>query len=70
MLISAAPDHVSKIEQLAKDYNFFTARIGTTGGRRLEISVDGQPFISATLEELRKPWANALESALHNEVLA
>ena len=70
MLITAAPDHVLKIEQLAKDYNFFTARIGTTGGRRLEISVDGEPFISATVEELRKPWANALESALHNEVLA
>ena len=49
---------------------FFVARIGATGGQRLVISVDGQPFISASVNELRTPWAAALESTLHNEVLA
>ena len=70
VLVSTAPENVSKIDKLASDYSFLSARIGTTGGRRLEISVDGEPFISAPLDELRKPWATALEANLHDEVLA
>jgi hypothetical protein len=57
-------------EKLADKYNFLTARIGTTGGDRLEISVDGESFISAPLADLRKPWASALEAILHDEVTA
>jgi phosphoribosylformylglycinamidine synthase subunit PurL len=70
MLISAPSGNVPIIEKAAESQNFFVARIGTTGGERLEISVDGQPFISAAVEELRKPWATALEVTLHGEVLA
>jgi phosphoribosylformylglycinamidine synthase len=70
MLISTHPDKVALIERAAESQNFFVARIGTTGGQRLEISVDSQPFISASVEELRKPWASALEATLHNEVMA
>jgi phosphoribosylformylglycinamidine synthase len=70
MLISAPHQHVAEIEQIAGELNLFAARIGTTGGKRLEISVDGQPFISASIEELRTPWAIALEARLHDEVLA
>jgi phosphoribosylformylglycinamidine synthase len=70
MLISSHPDKVHLIEKAAEGENFFVARLGTTGGDRLEISVDGQPFISASIEELRKPWASALEATLHGEVLA
>ena len=55
---------------MADEYNFFAARIGTTGGNRLEISVDGESFISAPLAELRTLWASALEANLHDEVLA
>jgi phosphoribosylformylglycinamidine synthase len=70
VLLTAAPDDISEIEQLAQDANFLTARIGTTGGNRLEIFIDGEPFIAAPLGELRKPWASALEAALHDEVAA
>jgi len=70
MLITAHPSHVSKIEALAAEYSFFAARIGSTGGHRLEIDVDGDPFISAPLVSLRKPWASALEATLHGEVTA
>jgi phosphoribosylformylglycinamidine synthase len=70
MLITAHPDNVSEITRQAGEYNFFAARIGTTGGLRLEISVDHEPFISAPLNELRKPWASALEATLHGEVTA
>ncbi len=70
VLLTAAPDDISEIEQLAQEANFLIARIGTTGGNRLEILVDGESFIAAPLDELRKPWASSLEAALHDEVVA
>jgi phosphoribosylformylglycinamidine synthase II len=70
ILVSAAEGHIGAIEKLAGEYNFFVARIGTTGGDSLTISVDHQPLISASLANLREPWATALESALHDEVTA
>ncbi len=70
VLVSTHPSNASTIESLAGKHNFFTARIGTTGGARLEILVDGELLISAPLSELRKPWASALEASLHDEVTA
>jgi phosphoribosylformylglycinamidine synthase subunit PurL len=70
VLVATHPSNASTIEKLAGKYNFLAARIGTTGGARLEISVDGEPFISAPLADLRIPWANSLEATLHGEVTA
>jgi hypothetical protein len=39
MLVTAHPSQVAAIEELAGEYSFFAARIGTTGGDRLEINV-------------------------------
>jgi phosphoribosylformylglycinamidine synthase len=70
MLVSTHPSNLGRIEKIASELSFFAARIGTTGGPRLEISVDGQPFVSASIDELRTPWATALEATLHGEVPA
>ena len=70
LLVTTHPSHTSAIEKLASEYNFFVARVGTTGGASLNISVDGEPFISAPLTELRKPWAESLQATLHDEVPA
>jgi phosphoribosylformylglycinamidine synthase len=70
VLVTTASSNIAEIEKLAEEYNFLCARIGVTGGSRLEITVDGEPFISASLAELREPWARSLEAALHNEVTA
>jgi phosphoribosylformylglycinamidine synthase II len=70
VFVTAAENHIGAIEKLAAEYNFFVARIGTTGGDRLEVAVDHQALISAPLAEVRQPWSSALESALHDEVLA
>ncbi len=70
MLVSARPAFVSAIEELAAEYSFLSARIGETGGDHLQISIYGDPFISAPLASLRKPWASALEASLHGEVTA
>ena len=70
MLLSADPTRVSQIEELADHFGFHAARIGTTGGDRLEIKVYGDTFLSAPLADLRKPWAASLEATLHDEVTA
>jgi len=70
LLVTTHSSNLSNVEKLADKYNFLTARIGTTGGDRLEITVDGESFISAPLADLRKPWASALEAILHDEVTA
>ena len=70
LIVTADPKFVSEIDATAGQYNFFSARIGTTGGKRLEINVDREPFISASLKQLRTHWASALEANLHGEVTA
>ena len=70
VIVTAKAGDIEAIEELADEFSFFAARIGTTGGNKLEISVEKQPFVSATLEELKQPWSASLESALHNEVTA
>ena len=70
VLVTTDPDQLRTSRSSPTDYSFFAARIGTTGGDRLEISVVRRTFISASLDELREPWANALEAALHDEVTA
>ena len=70
LLISADPKKISDIEKIAEHFDFNVARIGTTGGDRLEIAVYGDTFISTSLSELRDPWARSLEAALHHEVIA
>ncbi len=70
VLVTCEGNQVEDLEELADTYGYFAARIGTTGGGKLEISVYRQPMISASLASLRKPWASALEATLHGEVTA
>jgi phosphoribosylformylglycinamidine synthase II len=70
VLVTTDASNISDIEKLAETYSFMAARIGVTGGERLEISVYGNPFIAAPLAELRTPWAESLQATLHGEVTA
>jgi phosphoribosylformylglycinamidine synthase len=70
MVVTAATENVARIEELAQEHSFFVARIGTTGGSRLEILVDRETFVSAPLEELARVWRSALEASIHEEVPA
>ncbi len=70
VMLSADPERVPEIAEIAEHFRFNIARIGTTGGDRLEIAVYGDVFISVSLAELRETWSGSLEAALHNEVTA
>jgi phosphoribosylformylglycinamidine synthase len=70
VVLTADAEQVSEIAEIAEHFNFNIARIGTTGGDRLEIAVYGDVFISSSISELREPWSKSLEAALHDEVTA
>jgi phosphoribosylformylglycinamidine synthase subunit PurL len=70
VLVTADPGRVAEIDAMASERNFLCARIGATGGKQLEILVDGEPFISAPLSALQALWANSLEVNLRGEGLA
>jgi phosphoribosylformylglycinamidine synthase len=70
MLLTAAPDDLDEIDNLASKHGFLAARIGATGGARLEISVDRQTFISTPIADLNKIWSTSLEANIHEEVPA
>ena len=70
VMVTAAADAFADIENIAAEHNFFAATIGATGGERLQITVDREPFIVASVDDLRCPWANALQANLHGEVVA
>ncbi len=70
VLVTASHENIAKIEKLAEEYSFECVRIGTTGGDRIEIAAYGDTLISEKVSNLRTTWASALESTLHNEVVA
>jgi phosphoribosylformylglycinamidine synthase subunit PurL len=70
VLVTCEVNQLDEIEDFADRYGYYAARIGTTGGDRLEISVYKQPIISASLASLREPWSSALEANVHGEVTA
>ena len=67
VVISCDPIHLPRIKQVAEEYGVFADVLGETGSDRVEISVDGQPVISASLGELRDAYEGALERSLRTE---
>jgi phosphoribosylformylglycinamidine synthase subunit PurL len=64
VVISCDPTHLRRIQQVAEEYGVFADVLGETGLDRVEIAVDGQSVISATVAELREAYEGALERAL------
>jgi phosphoribosylformylglycinamidine synthase subunit PurL len=67
IVVSCDPSNVSRIKSVAGDYGIFADEIGTTGGNRVEISLDGEVVVSATVAELNDVYEGALEKALRTE---
>jgi phosphoribosylformylglycinamidine synthase len=67
VLLSCDPNHLGRIQKVAEEYGIFADVLGETGGDRVEISVDDQMVISASMGELNAAYEGALEAALHTE---
>ena len=64
VVVSCDPIHLPRIQQAAEEYGVSADVLGETGADRVEISVEGQPVISASVGELRAAYEGALENAL------
>jgi phosphoribosylformylglycinamidine synthase subunit PurL len=67
VVLSCDPVLLPRIKELAEEYGVFADVLGETGSDRVEISVDGQLVISASIAELREAYEGALERALRTE---
>ena len=70
VLVTAAPGNVAAIEKLANEYNFFSARIGTTGGNGWKSRSTARRSSPRRSPNCASLWASALEATLHDEVTA
>ncbi len=64
IVLSCDPSNVVRIEQISEKYGITLDVLGDTIPERMEISLDGNVIVSATVSELRADYENALESAL------
>jgi phosphoribosylformylglycinamidine synthase subunit PurL len=69
VVLSCDPIHLPRIKQIAEEYGVFADVLGETGSDKVEITVDGQSMISASIAELREAYEGALERALRTEPL-
>jgi phosphoribosylformylglycinamidine synthase II len=67
VVVSCDPINLPGIQQVAEEFGVFADVLGETGSNRVEISVDGEAVISASVAELREAYEGALERALRTE---
>jgi phosphoribosylformylglycinamidine synthase len=67
VVLSCDPIHLPSIQQVAVEYGLRADVLGETGSDRVEIAMDGQSMISASVAELRETYEGALERALRTE---
>jgi phosphoribosylformylglycinamidine synthase II len=65
VVLSCDPMRLPRIQQVAEEYGVIADVLGETGSDGVEIRVDNQPVISASIAELREAYEGALEKALH-----
>ena len=64
IIVTVSPEGESSLARLASTHRVPLAKIGTTGGTRITLAVDGHPLLDAEASELKAVHANALETAL------
>jgi phosphoribosylformylglycinamidine synthase len=67
VVLSCDPIQLPRIKQVAEEYGVFADVLGETGSDRVEIAVDSQSVISASVAELREEYEGVLERALRTE---
>jgi phosphoribosylformylglycinamidine synthase subunit PurL len=67
IVLSCDPIHLPSIQQVAVEHGLLADVLGETGSDRVEITMDGQSMISASIAELREAYEGALERALGTE---
>jgi phosphoribosylformylglycinamidine synthase len=61
VIVSVAPSAVSDLLARARAMNVPAARVGSVGGSRIRVSVDGRPVLDESLAESEGLWSSSLE---------
>ncbi len=64
IVLSAAPERVARIQELAAAAGAPICVLGTVGGETLEIAAEGTTLISRPVAEMERTWRGALEALL------
>ncbi|HEX9009069.1 MAG TPA: phosphoribosylformylglycinamidine synthase subunit PurL [Holophagaceae bacterium] len=64
IVVSVSPEAESSLATLCRTHRVPLAKIGTTGGPRITVAVDGQPLVDAEAAGLKGLHGEALEAAL------
>jgi phosphoribosylformylglycinamidine synthase II len=71
VVLTASGKNATAVMGIAeKEFGFIADLIGTTTPDWVTISWGAQSIIQATIADFRGPWSSALESAIHEEVVA
>ncbi|MDF2682270.1 MAG: phosphoribosylformylglycinamidine synthase subunit PurL [Brevibacillus sp.] len=60
ILLSASNDQVEALLALAAEHGVPAGQIGTTGGEKLVISVNGTEAVNASIQEVKAAWKDAI----------
>jgi phosphoribosylformylglycinamidine synthase subunit PurL len=67
VVVSCDPAHLARVREMAAEYEIHADVLGETAGERVEIAMDGQSLISASVAELRDAHEGSLARALRTE---
>ena len=67
VLISCDQKNTENIKRTALQWGLQAVRLGRTVPKKLQIRIDNQMMVSATVSELRQTWDTALVRALHTD---
>ena len=70
VLLSCEPVHLTRIQHIVVEHALVADVLGETGSGPVEIALDGQPMISASIAELCDAYEGGLERALKAESVA
>jgi phosphoribosylformylglycinamidine synthase II len=70
IIISFNPSDAEAVEEIAKRNNASFVVLGTVGGKRLRITVNGDEAVAADVSELETAWRSAISNRLQAEVVA
>jgi len=67
VIVSCDSAHLARVREMAAEHEVHADVLGETGLDRVEIAMDGQSLISASVAELRDAYEGSLERALRTE---
>jgi phosphoribosylformylglycinamidine synthase len=62
IVVSVAPDCLTRVLEQAAATNVAARVIGQTGGNRLRVAVDGRVVVDLAIDEAERAWSGALET--------